>query len=311
MGSVVSSVENGKVSSETVPLPTLPPIISIQNTSSILSQVVQNTDNLILSLFSDQPTANFLKVSLLYRGSVDGFSAEAFHKKVDGHKSTLSIIRDTENSVFGAYTDAFWDNFSGYKPSPKSFLFSLMRNNVITAEKYNKIDGDKDIMCAADKLCTFGQGEDLFVASDCNLNAISHSMLGVSYGVAGAGGSLSRVTNFTVLEMEVFEVEWGIAPAPPPQPRIPPLPTSSSGADSGATTVVDGIAAPLLTESITSTPSIQVDESALKMSALTLEDPSPKAATAELISTGLGVTFGVNSGSEKLCVAMPVSSPKP
>jgi hypothetical protein len=42
--------------------------------------------------------------SLLWRGSRDGFGAEAFHDRCDGHANTLTIIQDTDGHIFGGFT---------------------------------------------------------------------------------------------------------------------------------------------------------------------------------------------------------------
>jgi hypothetical protein len=40
---------------------------------------------------------------LLWRGSRDGFTAEEFHRRCDGHANTLRLILDTKANVFGGF----------------------------------------------------------------------------------------------------------------------------------------------------------------------------------------------------------------
>jgi hypothetical protein len=47
---------------------------------------------------------------LLWRGSRDGFSALAFHRRCDGHTNTLTVILDTHGSIFGGFTPVSWES---------------------------------------------------------------------------------------------------------------------------------------------------------------------------------------------------------
>jgi hypothetical protein len=42
------------------------------------------------------------RLTLLWRGSRDGFRARAFHGRCDGHALTLTLIQDTDGNIFGA-----------------------------------------------------------------------------------------------------------------------------------------------------------------------------------------------------------------
>ncbi|RMG98920.1 MAG: hypothetical protein D6706_06460, partial [Chloroflexi bacterium] len=56
---------------------------------------------------------------LLYRGSVDGFTASAFHTKCDNQGATLFIARNaTTNEIFGGYNPVSWASSGGYQPAP-------------------------------------------------------------------------------------------------------------------------------------------------------------------------------------------------
>ena len=44
------------------------------------------------------------RFTLLWRGSRDGFGADDFHGRCDGHKNTLTLIQDTEGHIFGGFT---------------------------------------------------------------------------------------------------------------------------------------------------------------------------------------------------------------
>ena len=49
-----------------------------------------------------------MKAELLYRGTRDGFGFNQCHSKIDDKGPTLSIIKTTENKIFGGYTTIPW-----------------------------------------------------------------------------------------------------------------------------------------------------------------------------------------------------------
>jgi hypothetical protein len=66
------------------------------------------------------------KLSLLYRGTRDGFGSNDFHSKCDGHSNAFTIFKAKESGfAFGGFTSVEWDSSSGHKSDPNAFLFSL------------------------------------------------------------------------------------------------------------------------------------------------------------------------------------------
>jgi hypothetical protein len=76
------------------------------------------------------------KLTILWLGSRDGFKAEQFHRRCDGHPNTLTVILDTDGNMFGSFTPVVWEsrqydpsvrggNLPKADPSLKSFLFTL------------------------------------------------------------------------------------------------------------------------------------------------------------------------------------------
>jgi len=63
--------------------------------------------------------------SLLWRGSRDGFDAGTFHRLCDGKGNTVTVIKSTEDYIFGGYTEIPWSSENGYKRDRGAFLFSL------------------------------------------------------------------------------------------------------------------------------------------------------------------------------------------
>ena len=50
-----------------------------------------------------------LKMSLLYRGSRDGFSCQDFHSKCDYKGATLTVVKSDYNKIFGGFTSKSWE----------------------------------------------------------------------------------------------------------------------------------------------------------------------------------------------------------
>ena len=110
-----------------------------------------------------------------------GFSAKSFHNKCDQAEKTLTIIKTTENYIFGGYTEQNWSGKKVDKFDPNAFIFSFI----------NKDKKPIKIKCAAQKEAiecnplygpTFGVDcSDIYISNDSNLNRESFSYLGNSY----------------------------------------------------------------------------------------------------------------------------------
>jgi hypothetical protein len=74
-------------------------------------------DSLIISdfpkIFAEFQRKRF---SLLWRGSRDGFKAQEFHRRCDGHANTLTVILDTKGNIFGGFTPVKWESVEGGNP---------------------------------------------------------------------------------------------------------------------------------------------------------------------------------------------------
>jgi hypothetical protein len=91
------------------------------------------------------------RLTLLWRGSRDGFRARAFHRRCDGHAPTLTLIQDTEGNIFGGFTPGERESrtynreasralgrSNGYKadPSLRSFPFTMKNPHNFSARKF-------------------------------------------------------------------------------------------------------------------------------------------------------------------------------
>ena len=74
---------------------------------------------------------------LLYRGSEDGKSGYDFHRKCDGIKNTISIIKADNGAIFGGYAEYAWTKnaFSWVMDDLNSFVFSLSLMKIYNSTK--------------------------------------------------------------------------------------------------------------------------------------------------------------------------------
>eukprot|EP00300_Choanocystis_sp_HF-7_P013446 c18301_g1_i2.p1 GENE.c18301_g1_i2~~c18301_g1_i2.p1 ORF type:complete len:576 (+),score=119.36 c18301_g1_i2:33-1730(+) len=167
--------------------------------------------------FSKPPT-----LRLLYRGSRDGFTPQAFHSKCDEKNlppdlvgPTLTIIQSAEGFVFGGYSKAPWRGAAGnyvQQPASDVFIFSLKgpSNNTKPALfRPNKNPLPEAIYDHSNYGPTFGGGHDLYVHSDGS----HYSSLGSTYqpvsdtrlaNIPANGNTLAGQSPCKIAEIEVF-----------------------------------------------------------------------------------------------------------
>jgi hypothetical protein len=146
-----------------------------------LSSVDIDTGNSFLPLVMDHEifkSLNIKKAVLLYRGSENDFSAQAFHMKCDNRGPTVTIIRSEKGNIFGGYTPIPWDssNTWGRDENKDSFLFSITRSS-----KHKLVKPKYAIDNCAVFGPTFGNGADLYISDECHMNESSYTELGDSY----------------------------------------------------------------------------------------------------------------------------------
>ena len=66
-----------------------------------------------------------IKVNLIYKASVDGGKAAAFHDNCDSAKNTIILIESTKGRRFGGFTSESWEGDCVDKMDSNAFVFSL------------------------------------------------------------------------------------------------------------------------------------------------------------------------------------------
>ncbi|XP_044181235.1 uncharacterized protein LOC114975468 [Acropora millepora] len=62
---------------------------------------------------------------LCWRASLHGWAAKTFHSLCDKKGPTVTIVKDTNNNIFGGYTSISWQSLNQDVNDSKAFLFSL------------------------------------------------------------------------------------------------------------------------------------------------------------------------------------------
>jgi len=166
------------------------------------SSLAKANDFMLLKKWLDKDYKN-RKWKLIYKGTKDGMTSNAFHEKCNNRGPTVTIIKSKHGKIFGGFIDQAWTTRSGYINTRNSWLFSL-----ITKAKYEMNDpstyaqyGGYD---ASGYGPTFGGGHDIYLATDFTSNSNycnRHSYNFPDYTTLAGG------YNFQVEEVEVFSLD--------------------------------------------------------------------------------------------------------
>ena len=167
------------------------------------STILTNEQSLALCNLTNIPSNK--AYTLIYQGSRDGFKASDFHSKVDGYQGTLTVIKTVNSSIFGGYTEAEWNYTGNYKYDANAFIFSLV-NNLNKSVKMNVKPTYYSIYGQPSNGPTFGNGHDIYISDQSNINTNSYSNI-YSYDLPSYASSttfLAGSYNFRTNEVEVY-----------------------------------------------------------------------------------------------------------
>lgn len=153
---------------------------------------------------------------LLYKISRDGCSPTSFHQQCDGQGATVTILYNTNGTIYGGYLSQSWNSSSEYIDDQDAFLFRLQYNFSYDPLKFPVKDKSKAGYGGSVYGPTFGSGHDINTFSgtitksgnEFPLNG-SINKIGESYNLNGQ--TVSTITNnsLKVTDMEVYQVIEG------------------------------------------------------------------------------------------------------
>lgn len=150
-------------------------------------------------------------MNLLYRGGRDGFRAADFHRLCDDKSNTLVLVQTTKDYIFGGYTNACWDSFSGFKNDSGVFIFSLV-NKLKRPFLIKNIEKLQGIWCNNNCGPIIGDwlNKGISIEDKCNESTESSAKLLEVHVfddfVEPEGYYFCDSGNFQVKEIEVFQV---------------------------------------------------------------------------------------------------------
>ncbi|KAM9848782.1 interferon-induced protein 44-like [Aulostomus maculatus] len=137
-----------------------------------------------------------VRLQLLYKASVHGFSSAAFHQRCDSHGPTVSVGYNDTGHVFGGYTQKAFCQSGQYVHDDKAFLFTFKGVNILTYP----------VTGAANAVRMMGNSGPYFGEALVLVNggaAVVYSSPGNHYNFAAAD---MHGNNLNLTECEVYEV---------------------------------------------------------------------------------------------------------
>ena len=148
-------------------------------------------------------------MELLYRGTRDGMSGNAFHNKCNNKGPTICLFKNEKGYIFGGYASVDWQGPSSYvfRSAPDSFIFTLTNMYNISPTKFPNSDTRYSIRDNSSYGPTFGSGDDIGI----RFNSTHYTNFPHSYkDVLGKGYSIFKGDtnnyNFNLKEIEVFKL---------------------------------------------------------------------------------------------------------
>eukprot|EP01083_Nonionella_stella_P141023 433727_1 len=153
-------------------------------------------------------------LSLLYRGSEHGFTAETFHSLCDGKANTLTLVQSEHGNVFGGFTTIPWSSNTGWHTDPEAFVFLLRSHSNMSEDMHSEFHpmvydiNDRWIFTAVyhekDWCSVFGYcGNAICIHDHCDQNQDSFSVHCETYATPK---TLAGKPQFQVIEYEVFQI---------------------------------------------------------------------------------------------------------
>jgi len=163
-----------------------------------------NQKMLLLTWISEACKTRRLSLKLLWKGTMDGFSASTFHNKCDNQGATVTIILSDLDYIFGGFTTKSWVG-NGPVYDPEAFIFSLTHKTKLSKQRSTFCS----IYCRADYGPIFGGGNEINICDNCNIYNNSHSKGNHTYDLPEGVGDktyLAGAYKFRVRDIEVYSV---------------------------------------------------------------------------------------------------------
>ena len=153
-------------------------------------------------------------MELIYRGTRDGSSCQAFHKLCDDKGPSIALYLNEKGHIFGGYASIPWKSNGEFKSAPDSFIFTLTNIYNIEPTKFPSAKDGKEVYHNPSYGPRFGNGRDIGNEKDF-LKQDSYSNFPCTYkDVLGRGKSIftsepnNKICDFKIKETEVFNLTF-------------------------------------------------------------------------------------------------------
>ena len=177
--------------------------LTIQDTrlEVVKGDIINSTEE--LELLTRKICKNHKKITLdlLYKATIDGDKAEAFHNKCDWANSTLVLVKSGNGKRFGGFTTCNWKGNSIEKKDENAFVFSLDKMQI-----YDIIPGEDAIGCYQ-KYGPVFLGCQIRIYDDFFTKGGTTFEKGLNYNTQEDFELTGGLNKFDVKEIEVYSVE--------------------------------------------------------------------------------------------------------
>ena len=148
-------------------------------------------------------------MELLYRGTRDGMTGDAFHNRCNNKGPTITLIKNEKGYIFGGYASIDWQGHSSgtYRTAPDCFIFTLTNMYDIEPTKFPNSKTSNNIY---DDNCygpCFGSGHDIAIeypsSHYTNFPNAYQDVLGKGYSIFKGDTDNG---NLNLKEIEVFKL---------------------------------------------------------------------------------------------------------
>ncbi|KAM9385959.1 interferon-induced protein 44-like isoform 2-T3 [Pholidichthys leucotaenia] len=138
-----------------------------------------------------------VKLKLLYKASIHGFTGAAFHQRCDTHSPTVSVGYNNSGYVFGGYTAQPFSQSGQYMQDDQAFLFTFKGEQLL---KYSVNNSPYAVKMVVNSGPYFGEDLALVIGS----KAAAYSYPGNYYNFTAAD---MHGNDLNLTECEVYQVE--------------------------------------------------------------------------------------------------------
>ncbi|KAK3577662.1 hypothetical protein CHS0354_000090 [Potamilus streckersoni] len=152
---------------------------------------------------------------LIYSINRDGCNPTTFHQLCNNKGPTITVLYNTDGSVFGGYTSVPWRSSGAYQIDYNSFLFRLRYNGRRKYTKFPTKGGTNAIYDIGGYGPCFGGGHDLItfttIANKSDNYFALNGSININYNYDSRGVQAQEINNgrMQITELEVYKVSDG------------------------------------------------------------------------------------------------------